>query len=80
MLSAVSDKELPVERQTYTIAEAARILGVSKETLYKAAARGDLPHIRFGKRVLIPRAFIERLLCGEQTFESNGDPDEVGES
>jgi excisionase family DNA binding protein len=47
------------ERQTYTIPEAARILGVSRAVAYR---KGVLPTIRIGGRLLVPKQAIERLL------------------
>jgi excisionase family DNA binding protein len=50
------------ERQTVTVEEAARILGVGRNSAYAAAERGDLPTIRLGRRLVVPRAALERLL------------------
>ena len=51
-----------VIRATITVPEAGRILGVSRNTAYAAAARGELPVVRIGRRVLIPRQrFLEML-------------------
>ncbi len=51
-----------VERQTFTVEEAARILGLGRNTTYVAARRGELPTIRIGKRFIVPRAALEKLL------------------
>jgi excisionase family DNA binding protein len=51
-----------MERQTYTIDEAARILGIGRNAGYLAARSGALPVLRMGKRLLVPRAALERLL------------------
>lgn len=48
--------------RTMTIEEAARTLGVGRSSAYEAAHRGDLPAIRIGHRLLVPRAAIERML------------------
>lgn len=53
------------ERVTLTIREAARRLGVSEGTLYRAARRGEVPTVRVGGRRLVPRAALERLLACE---------------
>ena len=53
-----------MERQTFTIDEAAVLLGVAPHTAYRAARRGDIPTIRIGGRVLVPRAAMDRLLTG----------------
>ena len=38
-----------------SIREAARVLRLSMAFTYELAARGELPVIRFGRRVLVPR-------------------------
>jgi excisionase family DNA binding protein len=50
------------ERLTYTLNEAARRLGISRALAYEAANRGELPVCRIGRRVLVPRAALLRLL------------------
>ena len=45
---------------------AARLLGISRTTVYAAARRGDIPTLRIGRRILVPRAALERLLAGQQ--------------
>lgn len=50
------------ERVTMTITEAARMLGLGRGGAYLAVSRGDLPAIRIGRRLLVPRAALERLL------------------
>ena len=54
------------ERQTLTIEEAARALGVGRNAAYDAARRGDLPVIRLGRRLVVPRAALERLLAAPE--------------
>lgn len=49
-------------RRTYKIEEAARLLGVGRNQAYEAARRGDFAVIRLGKRLLVPRAALDRLL------------------
>ena len=50
------------ERLTYTLTEAARRLGISRALAYEAANRGELPVCRIGRRLLVPRAALARLL------------------
>ncbi|HEY7066803.1 MAG TPA: helix-turn-helix domain-containing protein [Chloroflexota bacterium] len=52
----------PVERQTLTVEETARVLGISRTSAYAAAKRGELPTVRIGRRYVVPRAALERLL------------------
>lgn len=45
-----------------SVEEAGRRLGVSKNTAYAAAKRGEIPTIKIGKRLLVPLAAFERML------------------
>ena len=50
------------ERKTVTVEEAARILGVSRGHAYEAVSTGQIPGIRIGKRWLVPRASLDKML------------------
>lgn len=53
-------KELKVEKRTYSIAEAAKVLGVSQNLMYTLTKRADFPVFPVGSRKLIPiKAFHE---------------------
>lgn len=56
-------------RKTLTVEEAARLLGIGRNAAYEAVHRGEIPHLRIGRRLLVPRAAMERLLagCGDRT-------------
>ena len=41
-------------RPTITVREYAAFIGVSKDTVYEAAARGELRVLHLGRRVLVP--------------------------
>jgi excisionase family DNA binding protein len=49
-------------RLTMTVEEAAVALGISRAFAYEAVTRNEIPHVRIGRRILIPRAALERLL------------------
>lgn len=49
---------------TLTIAQTAKKLGLGKNQTYAAAKRGELPTIRIGKRWLVLREPLERILEG----------------
>lgn len=53
-------------RATSTVPEAAKRLGIGRNQAYEAVRRGELPHIRIGKRVLILNAALDRLLAGAE--------------
>ena len=48
---------------TITIPEAARRLGIGRNQGYAAAASGQLPVIRIGKRMVVPLAALEAMLA-----------------
>jgi excisionase family DNA binding protein len=50
------------DRLTWTITEAAQLLGLSRATAYEAAHRGELPVRLIGRRMLVPRIALLRLL------------------
>ena len=50
------------ERLTYSVDEAAALLGLSRSMAYECIRRGEIPAIRFGRRVLVPRMAIDELL------------------
>ena len=54
---AVIEKRLCV-----TVPEAAALLGISRNFAYQLVREGKLPSIRFGKRILIPRVALEKML------------------
>jgi len=45
-----------------TAGETAKILRLSKTTVYDQIRQGSIPSIRMGKRILIPRAALMRKL------------------
>jgi hypothetical protein len=49
-----------VERQTYTIEEAAKILGICRALAYR---KGVLPTVRIAGRLLVPKQALDRMLA-----------------
>jgi excisionase family DNA binding protein len=47
---------------TLSVPEAARLLGIGRNTAYEAIRRGEIPALRIGRRLLVPRAALGRLL------------------
>lgn len=62
--AAPSLKEL--EARVLTVPEAAAVLRISAGTYYQAAARGEVPAVRIGRRLVVPGAALGRLLQGER--------------
>jgi excisionase family DNA binding protein len=52
-----------------TVREAARLLRVGRNSVYEAVRRNELPSVRIGRRLLIPKHALEDFLRGH----SNGD-------
>jgi excisionase family DNA binding protein len=50
---------------TVSVEEAGRILGCSRNSAYEAVKRGEIPVVRIGKRLLVPKSALERMLNGE---------------
>jgi excisionase family DNA binding protein len=56
-----------MERRTYTVEEAAKMLGIGRSMAYEAVRTGQIKGIRIGARVLIPKHVIDRLLDAQET-------------
>jgi excisionase family DNA binding protein len=54
------------ERRALSIEEAGAVLGLSKQMAYIFARQGHIPVIRLGRKLLVPKAALDRLL-GETT-------------
>ena len=59
------ERSSATERRVWTVSEAARVLGISRAHAYELVARRELPHLRLGRRIVIPRQALDELL--EQT-------------
>jgi excisionase family DNA binding protein len=59
MKGQLNDTELP---PLLSIDQACRLLGVSRGVGYRAAASGDLPTLRWGRRLYVPTARLLVML------------------
>ncbi len=60
-----------MEKLTLTVSEVAACLGISRNLAYELARQGKLPGaIKLGKRLVVSKAAIERLLQGKD--DKNG--------
>jgi excisionase family DNA binding protein len=57
------------DHNTFTIPEAAEILRISKWAAYEAAKKKELPTIDIGRRRLVPRRGLEKLLSADAADE-----------
>ena len=56
---------------TMKVEEAAQLLGIGRNQAYEAVRRGDIPSLRIGGRILVPRRRLMALI--------NGDEEEAGQ-
>jgi len=60
----------------FSVEEVANLLGLHVNTVRRAVWRGHVRAVRIGRRVLIPRAEVERLL-GQPVEDPGGDTSEL---
>jgi excisionase family DNA binding protein len=62
------------DRLVYTIPEAGRLLGLGRNAAYEAAKRGDIPTIRMGRLLLVPKIPLHKLVGADalRSFKSGG--------
>jgi excisionase family DNA binding protein len=58
------------ESATISVPDAARLLGISESAAYEAAARGDIPTLRIGRRVLVVRQALIAMLTAASVAPS----------
>ncbi len=58
-------------KQTLTVEEAGRLLGIGRGLAYEAARRGDIPTLRIGRRLVVPWAALDRILNDPDTAMTN---------
>jgi excisionase family DNA binding protein len=51
------------DRLVLSVAEAGERLGLSRAFAYELVARGELPVVRFGRRIVVPKAALLELLA-----------------
>ena len=60
--------EMPdnAESPVLTVEDAGKLLSLSRGSAYEAARRGEIPTIRIGRRLLVPRSRLMRMIDGER--------------
>jgi excisionase family DNA binding protein len=51
-------------RLVWTVEEAAALLGISRAHAYQLVARGQLTHVRLGRRIVVPKRALDELVIG----------------
>lgn len=56
-----------------TVMEAAEVLRVGRSTMYKLVESGEVQHIKIGRKVLIPRLFLQNFVeeSSEKCYNMN---------
>ena len=62
-----------MEKQTLTVAEAARVMGIGLTKAYESVRSGRIPSVRFGRKYLIPRGALARMLESETRWAASPD-------
>lgn len=61
-------------RLTYTVTETAEVLGISRSLAYELVRTGQLPHLRLGGRIVVPRVALQQLI-GDAPHDSTAASD-----
>lgn len=62
-MGAKQPDEIPtIDRAVLTVKEVCKIFGLQKSSAYLAISRGQIPSIRIGGQIRVPRAAVERML------------------
>jgi excisionase family DNA binding protein len=51
-----------LQRLTYTVEEAGDLLGISRGSAYNLVRTGQIPALRMGRRLLVPRVALDDIL------------------
>jgi len=60
----VDTRKLENYPDVLTVFEAAKLLRLGKNATYEAIRRGIIPSLRIGRRIVVPKTALERLLAG----------------
>jgi len=52
------------DKAVLTVNETAQLLGLSRNSAYQGIIRGEIPSIKVGKRILVPKVALEQMLNG----------------
>ncbi len=61
-----TEDAMEVECAVLTVEEAGRVLGICRGAAYLAVHRGDIPVIRLGRRIVVPKKALAKLLDGRR--------------
>ncbi len=56
-----------IEKATYSVSEAAKVLGISRTLAYELVSEGEIPSLQLKTRRVVPKIAIEKML--ENAYE-----------
>ena len=62
MRGGLREMQNDIESAVLSVNERAKILRLSRGSAYQGIMTGEIPHIKIGRRILIPRVAIQKLL------------------
>lgn len=65
----MKEERLKGDRLTLTVEEVGEALGIGRNLAYDGVRRGEIPSVKIGRRLLVPRAALEGLLQAAVTAD-----------
>jgi len=59
-------------RRTMSVPDAGKLLGLSRNSAYEAARRGELPTLRIGGRIFVVKDALDRMLAAAEARVAAG--------
>jgi excisionase family DNA binding protein len=59
------------DRKTITVPEAGKQLGIGRSAAYEAAKRGEIPTVKIGRRMLVPRDAVDHMLSRAMVHQAD---------
>ena len=63
-----------VQPEFLTVQDFAKLVSMSRSGVYKLAERGEIPTVRLGGAIRIPRSFVEKLREGVKSPPAVSEP------
>lgn len=58
----MTTRTMKYQRRTYTVTEAAELIGISRSTAYDLVSKGELHAIRLGRRWVVPVSTVTSIV------------------
>ena len=62
MSDLFEERDSAAERLTYSVIEAAAVLGIGRDLAYELVRSGQLRTVRLGRRIVVPKRALAELL------------------